>query len=146
MTKEQKGQESNSEVYLDSNFFIYASVNNELVGDNARAIIEKISNGILAGFTATLTIDEVLWEIQNNATRDKAAESASLIMNIPNLELINVNRDIIKKAIEIYKEDCLDPRDAIHLAAMKSKNLKVVFSTDSDFDKIKGIQRIDFTK
>mgnify|MGYP001559091485 CR=1 FL=1 len=34
--------------------------------------------------------------------------------------------------------------NAIHLASMQSKNIKVIISSDPDFDKIKDIKRIDF--
>ena len=52
----------------------------------------------------------------------------------------------VSQAIEIYKKNKLDPRDAIHLAAMQSKKIKTIYSSDSDFDKIKEIKRIDFRK
>ncbi|MEK6873205.1 MAG: PIN domain-containing protein, partial [Nanoarchaeota archaeon] len=64
----------------------------------------------------------------------------------PNIIFIEVNQEIISNSIEIYNKVRLDPRDAIHLASMQSKKVISIVSTDSDFDEIKEIKRIDFRR
>ena len=147
MKKEQEEQESflkNNEVYVDANLFIYASTDLEKEGENARKIIDLIKKQEISVFTATLTIDEILWAIQKKKDKETAYQSAQLILEMPQLKFIPVDIDIIRSSINIYKKENLHPRDAIHLASMQSKNIKVIISSDPDFDKIKDIKRIEF--
>ena len=132
--------------YADSNLFIYGATDEGAIGEESKRIIESIKNGEFKAFTSTLTIDEFLWRVQKEVGREFAAESVKIFFTIQNLEIINVDQKIILNAIEVYKINKLDPRDAIHLAAMRSKKINKIFSSDSDFDKIKDIKRIDFTK
>lgn len=150
MKREQEEQESLSkdkkEVYIDSNLFINAIINIEEKGNKARKVVEEIRKGEYKAYTSTLTLDEVMWIVQNEKDRETAYESVKIITEIPNLDFIPANIELIRKAIEIYKTEKLDPREAIHLASMKEKNISIMISSDSGFDKIKGIKRIDFTK
>ena len=146
MKKEQEEQVSKEKIYIDSNTFIYAAIDNEEIGRKAKTIITDIKNGKYKAYTSTLTIDEFLWRVQKEVGRELASESVTIFSTLANLELINVDIKIITKAIEIYKTEKLDPRDSIHLAAMREKNISHIVSTDPDFDKIKNIKRIDFRK
>jgi len=148
MTKEQKEQDYKKEaIYLDANCFIYAAINSELAGQKAKEILENIKKGLYEkAYSSTLTVDEFLWRVQKEAGRDLSAEGSDIFFSLANFELINIDKQIISKAVELYKDERLDPRDAIHLAAMQSKGVKTIISSDPDFDKIKDIKRIDFTK
>lgn len=145
MKKEQKEQVSKEKIYVDSNAFIYAAIDNEEIGRKARALITDIKNGKYKAYTSTLTIDEFLWRVQKEVGRELASESVTIFSTLANLELINVDVKVIIKAIEIYKTEKLDPRDSIHLAAMKEKDVFIIISMDHDFDKIRNIKRVDFT-
>ncbi len=149
MKTEQGEQELNldkKEKYIDANLFITAATSEKEKGNNARMLIKEIEKRNIKAFTATLTIDEILWAIQKIKNRETAYLAAKLITTIPNLEFIPIDQNIIAHAIEIYNKNELRPREAIHLAAMKQKNISTIISSDPDFDKIKGIRRIDFTK
>jgi len=148
MKKEQKGQELTLEgdFYIDSNFFITSVIDLGNDGESARSIIEEIKRGVLIGYTSTLTLDEILWIVQREKDRETSYESAKMIIKIPNLNFIVVDEEIMKQGLEIYSKDKLAPRDSIHLACMKKLKLNLIISSDSDFDKIKDIKRIDFTK
>ena len=148
MKKEQEEQGLKSEeVYIDSNVFIYAFLDMEKEGVRARKIFEDIKKGkYKKAFTSTLTFDEFLWCVQKQVGKELAAEGATIFFNFQNLELISIDSQMALEALKIYKNEKLKPRDAIHVAAMKSKNISRIISTDSDFDEIKDIQRIDFTK
>ena len=149
MKKEPEEQDSNKALekrYIDANLFIYAAIDKEIIGEKAKKIISEIKEGKYKAYTATLTIDEFLWRVQKEIGRKLTAEAVNLFFILQNLELVNIDIDLIIKAVDIYKTENLDPRDAIHLAAMKQKNIVAIISSDPDFDKIKGISRIDFTK
>ena len=147
MMKEQEKQESKSEeVYVDSNLFIYASSEEGIISKNAYEIIKKINDGNLIAYTSTLTMDEVLYIIQKKVGREIAANIIENYIKLNNLNIISVDLEILNKSIEIYKSTNLKPRDSIHLAVMKINKISAMISSDPDFDKIKDVKRIDFSK
>jgi len=147
MMKEQEEQESEYEnTYLDSNLFIYSTLDEGSIGESAREIIDIIKKGHFLTYTSVLTIDEVLWKTQKVLGRERAAEISTDFLNLNNLQLISVDVQIMKDAIINYTKEKLAPRDSIHLACMKKLKLDKIITADSDFDKIKDIKRIDFTK
>ncbi len=148
MKKEQEEHISkeNKEVYIDSNLFIFSIISIEKEGEKARAVIEKIKKGDYKAYTSILTIDEVLWIVQKEKDRETAYEGIKILIEIPNLNFLEVTGKIMREAIEIYKTEKLDPRDSIHLACMRDKNISSIISSDPDFDKIKDMKRIDFIK
>ena len=147
MKKEQGNLELKfEEVYIDANVFISSVIDLENDGNRARDILSRIKNGKMKAFTSTLTLDEVLWILQKKKDRDNACKAVEVFIGLPNLTFISVNDEIMRVGINIYKNGNLRPRDAIHLSCMKAKRLNIIISSDSDFDKIKGIERIDFRK
>ncbi len=146
MTKEQKEQDSKfKHVYLDANLFIYSILDDEEIGDKARKVIENIKSNMFKGFTSILTLDEIMWAVQKILGKEKAVEVTNDFISMQNLEFLPVNVQTIKKAFESYKEG-LNPRDAIHCSSMQLKDINIIISSDPDFDRIKGIKRVDFSK
>ncbi|MEK6909019.1 MAG: type II toxin-antitoxin system VapC family toxin [Nanoarchaeota archaeon] len=147
MKKEQEEQELESkEVYLDSNLFITSVISTATDGEKARAIIKQIKEGEYEGYTSVLTLDEVIWIVQKFKDKETAYETGKTLIGIPNINFVPIGVELISKSLELYKNTLLDPRDAIHLATMQQKGIKTIISQDSDFDKIKNIKRIDFSK
>lgn len=144
--KEQDSKKILEKRYIDANLFIYAAIDEENIGKNAKNILLEIKEGKYKAYTATLTVDEFLWRVQKEVGKELAVEGVEIFFTLQNLELINIDNDLITRAINIYKTQNLDPRDAIHLSAMKQKNINTIISSDPDFDKIEEIDRIDFTK
>ena len=147
MMKEQEERESKSEeVYVDSNLFIYASTEEGIISEKAYEIIKKIDEGSLIAYTSTLTMDEVLYIMQKKVGRDIAVNTVENYIKLNNLKIISVDLEVLNKSIEIYKQTNLKPRDSIHLAVMKINKIDTMITSDSDFDKIKDIKRVDFSK
>jgi len=59
-----------------------------------------------------------------------------------NLTVKEVGSDIPLKALEFIEDYGLKPRDAFHLAVMKSFNIKEIASDDSDLDRVEWVRRI----
>ena len=129
-------------IYIDSNIFIKACL--EVTGEGARAreFLKEVKEGKHTAVTSALTLDEVLWITQKTLGRTGAAEAVQGILLLQNLALVEATRQILTEAVEIFKNSTLDPRDAIHLATMRNKQVTTILSTDSDFDKVKEIKRL----
>jgi uncharacterized protein len=128
-------------IYIDSNVFIYATLNTTELGEKARSLLQRIQQGEEKAETSALTFDEVFWAIKK-LNFEAAIEATQALLNFPNLEIICVDRDLSLSALQIIKEYHLAPRDAIHAATALATKAEVVVSTDAHFDKIKELKRI----
>jgi predicted nucleic acid-binding protein len=128
-------------IYIDSNVFIYATLNTTELGEKARSLLQRIQQGEEKAETSALTFDEVFWAIKK-LNFEAAIEATQALLNFPNLEIICVDRDLSLSALQIIKEYHLAPRDAIHVATALGTKAEVVVSTDAHFDKIKELKRI----
>ena len=127
-------------IYLDSNVFIYATLNTKEPGEKARSLLQKIQQGDEKAETSALTFDEVFWAIKK-LDFDAALEASQALLNFPNLEIISADRDIALSALQIIKKYHLAPRDAIHAATAIAGKAEAVVSTDADFDEIIELKR-----
>ena len=140
--KEQGFFPKGTKLYLDASFLIEAITSLEEKGDKARSLLEQIKSGLYEAYTSTLSLDEVAWVVQRKKDRNVAAESWESLFGIPHLEFIAVDTLLMQQSLEIYKKWNFKPRDAIHMAAMKSKVINLMLSEDTDFDDRDGITRI----
>jgi predicted nucleic acid-binding protein len=128
-------------LYLDSNVFIYASLNTEAPGNKARSLLQKIRQGEEQVKTSALTIDEILWNVKKHRNLDDALDAGDAFLNFPNLELAPVTGELVALALSIMKKYRIDPRDAIHAATAITEKADYIVSTDPHFDKIKELKR-----
>jgi len=128
-------------LYLDANVFIFAALNTEEEGNKAVALLKRIQQGEVKAITSVLTFDEVFWEVKRNRGMEKALETAEAILNFPNLEIVSADREVASSALQIIREYHLSPRDAIHAATAIAEKADIIVSTDTHFDKVKGLRR-----
>lgn len=129
--------------YIDSNVFIYPILYHGKKADNAKKILSKMVDGEIACATSSLTLDEVMWVIINEANRKKALQIGKDILTLPNLKILDVTNEHIMQSItlmEKYKK--LKPRDAIHLSVCTTAGIFRFITDDADFDHISEINRI----
>ena len=132
-------------LYIDSNIFIFASTNKGKLGQNCRKIIKLTNEHKISCATSFLVLDEVMWVLKKNIGRTEAIKITKAMLSMP-LKWIDVDKSVIINTVEIFEKTKLDPRDSIHIASMKKMGLSTILSEDSDFDKIKGIQRLNIIK
>jgi uncharacterized protein len=127
-------------IYIDSNVFIYATVNTAKVGEKARTLLQRIQQGEEKAETSALTFDEVFWVVKK-LNFESAVEACQALLNFPNLEIVSANKELAMSALQIIKEYRLAPRDAIHAATAMATKAEIIVSTDEHFDKIKELKR-----
>ena len=131
--------EQKSTFYLDSNIFVYASVNNEQLGQKARRLLQAMRTGTLQGITSCLTFDEVIWVLKKMMPEQLAA-AGEQILDL-HVKFLSVDKPLLHSMLFLIEEYALQPRDALHLATMQSQKVSIIISEDKDFDKIPGIER-----
>ena len=132
-------------MYVDSNVFIFAATDSGKKGKNCRKIIDMISEKKMICAASYLVIDEVIWVLRKHVGKKDSIKIVKTLLSLP-IKWIELDKSITLSMIEILEKTKLDPRDAIHLASMKKLGLSSIISEDSDFDKIKEIQRISASK
>ena len=90
-------------------------------------------------------MDEIAWAVKKLSNYDNAIEYCEKIIELPNLEILSLPSSLVPKIIK-YMKLGIKPRDAIHIATMLEHGIFTIVSDDSDFDKIKEIERLDFAK
>lgn len=129
-------------MYIDSNIFIFASTNKDKLGKNCRKIIKLINEHKITCATSFLVLDEVMWVLKKNIGRDSAIKITKAMLSMP-IKWIDVDKSVMINTIDIFEKTKLDPRDSIHIGSMKKMGLSTIISEDNDFDKIKGIERLN---
>ena len=128
-------------IYLDANVFVLAALNQDAAGNRARSILRDVQAGKQEASSSALTFDELVWAVKKHRGLDDAILSGEVFLNMPRLELVETNSNLLTLALNLLKKYQLDPRDSIHAASALSKSAEVLISTDSHFDRVKEIRR-----
>lgn len=131
-------------MYVDSNIFIYAALDKETLGNNARAVIKRLQNREIKLAVSPLVFDEVVWIVQKFADRKAANQIGNAMLLLP-LTWLDISYSSVKYALTYYQQG-LNPRDALHVGTMKDYGIRIIVSEDKDFDKVRDIERWSINK
>lgn len=127
---------------MDVNVFVYWLGDDPVFGGRATAIIRRIENGERA-LTSTLT----LW--LTHIVLSDLSESYSeegFIKKIRELGFLRIEPLLFQDyahALELMKAYELDLEDALHLATAMRKNIREIYTNDTDFDRT-PIRKVGF--
>lgn len=150
-------------IYLDTNAFYSFFFEDRKFFSGIKKVFDRIQKGKEQGLTSCLTLDELAYTILMKLIREKYSvhpteklrenpevvlefvpeikEVFKVIFSINNLEIADADGDLVA-VIPEYLEKLLLPRDSIHYQTMKVYDCKRILSTDTDFDRLKDIERI----
>ena len=57
-------------MYIDSNIFIFAALDNNEVGKNCRSVLQMVQSRELSCASSYLTIDEIIWVLKKRAGKE----------------------------------------------------------------------------
>ena len=132
-------------MYIDSNVFIFAATDKGKLGRDCREIINLITRQKITCAASFLIVDEVMWILKKSIGKESVVKITKDMLSLP-IKLIEIDRSIIIRMMDIYEKTTLDPRDAIHVSPMKEVGLSIMVSEDKDFDNISGVERISASK
>jgi uncharacterized protein len=128
-------------IYLDSNVFIYASLNRRELGEKARAIIEDIETGSIPGASSALTFDELVWAVKKQRSINEGLMAGEAFLNVRGLAILDVKHQTLSSALGFMRKYHLNPRDAIHLASASIAGAEFIVTEDEDLDVPEVIKR-----
>ena len=134
-----------AKLFLDVNIPMYAAGKEHRYKEACVWIMTQVAEGRIAVVTDTEAIQEILYRygaIQHWETG--VAMAKSLMHLVP--EIYPVNVDDMHRSLDLFKryaQKGITARDVVHAAVMLNRGLKNIVSTDSHFDLIQGIIRVD---
>ena len=128
--------------YIDANIFLNAILYDDEKSNICKQILTQIITKEIQGFTSLLTWDEVVYGVKKLRGQEIAIKEGNKFLKMPNLNFLNIGKEVIIKSQELINAYNIDPRDSIHLSSMLINDIQELASDDSDFDKIKEIKRI----
>ena len=131
--------------FLDVNVPMYAAGKSHPYKEACVWLLTEIANDRLSVAIDTEIVQEVLYRYGVLRAHELAVEMATNLLDlIPTV--LPVRMEDIQRAVRLFEQYApqgVKGRDVLHAAVMQSNGLAKIISTDSHFDQIEGISRLD---
>jgi len=130
-------------VFIDANLFIYL---NTVVDPYIRELYENFYIDLLSkykAYTDVLVLDELIYVSKKKYSIPYSVtlEFINTIIR-PYVAILPLREEEFDYASSIIKDYNLKPSDALHIGVMKTNNIELIASEDTEFDKIRDIKRV----
>ena len=132
-------------VFLDVNILMYAGGKDHRYKESCVWIMTQVAEGTLAVATDTEAIQEILYRYGAIERWETGVAIVNALMQLVP-EIYPIDLEDIRCAVglfQTYGPKGITARDVLHAAVMMNRGLKEILSTDSHFDLIEGITRVD---
>ena len=126
--------------FVDTDIFLYAIQGHPRFGETSEAILRRIDREEEA-VISSVTLAEICWWLERHGTVKEMEEKLKLVLSIFNLRVVPVDHKDFLKGARIIGELGIDFNDCLTLAVMKRLGISRIYSNDSDFDGLDGIDR-----
>lgn len=129
--------------FIDANIIMYTVGKEHKYKRPCSLLLQRIAKENITVASDTEVLQEILYRYWLIREFERAEETYSDFRKLVNL-MFPITTDDVDLALELLQRyENIQPRDAIHAAVMLNNGLTTIYSTDSHFDQIKGIKRID---
>jgi len=133
-----------SRVFIDVNIPMYAAGTTHRLREPSQRVIKAIAAGQLDALTDAEVFQEILYRYLHIGEREKGFRVFDLFYRIMLGNILPIEDMAIQLARELAEQyPAMSPRDLIHLAVMLHQNIQTIITTDTGFDSVKEIRRID---
>ena len=132
-------------VLLDVNIPMYAAGRPHRYRDSCVKAMADVAEGRLDAAIDTETIQEILYRYGGLRQWSIATSLASNLMDVVDTvyPVLPSDASLTIELFERYAPMGVTARDLVHVAVMRSQGLTEIISTDSHFDLVEGIRRLD---
>lgn len=123
-------------VGIDTAIFIYHVEGSLRFAEPAGVAIDALARGLITGVTSVLTLMELTVQPLRLGRLVAANEYEILLTSFPNLEIIDVDRAVVRRAAELRAAYRLKPADAIQVAASLERQATAFLTND------RGLRRV----
>ncbi len=117
-------------VGLDTSAFIYHLEGASPYAECTSSVFDELACGSFRGVTSVLTLMELSVKPLQMGRSDVADEYEVLLVNFPNLLIVDLNRDTVRSAAELRANYRLWPADALQIAACPEAGATAFLTND----------------
>jgi predicted nucleic acid-binding protein len=117
-------------VGLDTSIFIYHLETNPTYAPLTKVVFEGMEAGEFQGVTSTITLMELTVHPWRFGHENVAREYETVLVNFPNLSIVDINRDVARLAAKLRADYNVTPADALQMAAGLQAGAKVFLTND----------------
>jgi predicted nucleic acid-binding protein len=123
-------------VGLDTAIFIYHFEEHPAYISLTREVFSSIERGERNGVTSTITLMEILVKPLALGREDIARKYEALLVSFPNLDIVDLDREVILQAARLRAEYRVRPPDALQAGA------SLVYGTDAFITNDRGLKQL----
>ena len=132
--------------FLDANVILrYLTRDDPKKAENCYELFQKVKRGEIELTTCEAIIAEVVYVLSSHSLYNLPQdEICSLLLPIINLYGLKIpQKRLYIRALDIYASKNIDFEDALSFAHMEKRQIKEIYSYDSDFDKLEELRRLE---
>jgi predicted nucleic acid-binding protein len=126
-----------SRIGLDTSVFIYHLEENPGYVELTRELFTEIEAGARTGITSTITLMEIIVRPLSIGRQDVARNYEALLVNFPHLEIVELDRDVIRKAAQIRATHRVRSPDALQVSACLVHGAQAFISNDRRLERLR---------
>lgn len=126
-----------SRVGLDTSVFIYHFEKHPVFSPLTQELLSSIETGVRKGITSSITLMEIIVKPLSLGRNNIARKYEALLMNFPNLKVVDLDRDVIRQAARLRVEYRLRPPDALQVSACLLHGAEAFITNDHQLDRLK---------
>ncbi len=143
VSRRTSGKTKPDAYFLDANVLMYAAGGPHSLRESCRAALQAAVDQRVSLVTDSEVLQEILHRYFTLQKPEVAREVYSAATQLCD-EVLSVSERTTARARELLLQyGSITARDAIHIAAMEEGGLRRLLSTDSDFDTVNEVQRVD---
>ena len=127
---------------IDTPIFIYHLEANEKYASLTQKSLSSMENGKWHGITSAITLMEINVYPWRVGREDVARKYETLLMNFPNLEIVNIDRDVARVAAQLRARFDVRPPDALQIAASLVAGARGFLTNDRRLSALQSLTEI----
>lgn len=129
-------------VGIDTPLFIYHLEANKTYSALTQKSFSSLEGGKWRGITSVITLMEISVHPWRMRREDVARKYETLLMNFPNLEIVDIDRDIARLASQLRARYDVRPPDALQLAACLAMDANGFVTNDRRLSVLQSLTEI----
>lgn len=125
---------------LDTSVFIYHLEAHPVYLTLTQEIFACVESGQKSAVMSTITLMEINVRPLQLGREDIARKYEALLINFPHLSILDVDREIARRAAQLRAEYCFRPADALQIAAGICGGAQIFITSDRQLSRLKTIQ------
>jgi len=126
-----------SSIGLDTSIFIYHFEENEKYLPVTEMLFAGVEDGKWNAVTSIISLLEIIVKPLQLGENRAARKYEALIMNFPNLTVVDINRDIARQAAKLRAKYGIKTPDAIQIAACSTMGAEIFICNDNRLKKVR---------